>query len=106
MVKVLYLIISDEYSPVRAELGISLAVRTSYAKRYDDFKVLFIGPGEEYITKLEGELAENLRYLIESKTLDSACSTTATSKDIDEKLSLCAERLAYFVNNGYQVITF
>jgi hypothetical protein len=113
MAKVVYLIMSGSDSPARAELGILSATRTLKAKRYDDLKVLFFGPSEEYITKLEGELAEDLKYLIDSKTVDSACIMIANSKGIDVtlktmgvQLSPFGERLAHFVNNGYQVITF
>ncbi|MGC8497201.1 MAG: hypothetical protein ACP5NL_04290 [Thermoplasmata archaeon] len=113
MSKVVFLIMSGSDSPPKAELGIISAVRSLKANRYEDLKVIFYGPSEEYITKLSGELADNVRYLIESKAVDSACVAIANKTGIDVKLKMMGvelspfgERLAHYVNNGYIVISF
>ncbi len=113
MSKVVFLIMSGSDAPAKAELGIVSAVRSLKANRYEDLKVIFYGPSEEYITKLTGELADNVKYLIASKTVDSACIAIANRSGIELKLktmgvalSPFGERLAYYINNGYQVISF
>lgn len=113
MSKVLFLIMSGADSPAKAELGIISAVRSLKANRYEDMKVIFYGPSEEYITKISGESAENVKYLIDSKSVDSACVAIANRSGIDLKLKMMGvelspfgERLAHYINNGYQVISF
>jgi len=42
-------------------------------KRYDDLKVIFYGPGEEYLTSINGQDLENFSYLLKNGHVDSAC---------------------------------
>lgn len=100
-------------SPAKADLGINSAARAIEHKRYDDLKVLLFGPSEEYVTKLSGRVQESFKKLIEAKAVDSACVFIAQNagvedqmKEIGIELQPFGERLSYFVNNGYQVISF
>lgn len=91
-----------------------MAARSVKAKRYDDLKVMFYGPSEEYLAQLSGTALEHFNILMENKAVDSACVAIAkNSGGVDKKLeemgvSLmpAGERLAYYVNNGYSVVTF
>lgn len=113
MAKALFLIMSGADSPAKADLGIMSASRALEKQRYDDLKVLLFGPSEVYVTKLEGPIQEAFNKLVEGKAVDSACVFVAQNagiedhmKEIGIDLQPAGERLAHFVNNGYQVISF
>ncbi|MGC9191769.1 MAG: hypothetical protein ACP5GT_03830, partial [Conexivisphaera sp.] len=79
----------------------------------EDLKVIFFGPSEEYLADLSGQDAENLRFLVESGAVDSACISVAEKmgvKESLEKLGLrlypAGEALSKYVNAGYQVVSF
>lgn len=113
MAKALFLIMSGAEAPAKADIGIMSASRALEAKRYDDLKVLLFGPSEEYVTKLSGPIQESFKKLIDGKAIDSACVFIAKNSGVEDKmkeigieLQPAGERLSYFVNNGYQVISF
>lgn len=113
MAKVLFLIVSGEEASAKAEAGIAVASRSLAAKRYDDLKVLFFGPSEKFIAEAEGNTKEMIKQLIDGKAVDSACVFIAERSGIKDKLLSfglellpAGERIAHYVNNGYQVITF
>lgn len=113
MAKALFLIVSGSEAPAKAELGIVAAARSIKAKRYDDLKVIFFGPSEEYITKLSGASKEHFEELVKAKAVDSACVAVAERMSVKpqlESLGLtllpAGERIAHYVNQGYAVITF
>ncbi|EQD78758.1 hypothetical protein B1A_02098, partial [mine drainage metagenome] len=67
---------------------------------------------EEYVATGEGPIAETFETLIKSGAIDSACSGIAKIYNIEEKLKEkgvelfpFGERLAKYINEGYQVIT-
>ncbi|MCL4314913.1 MAG: DsrE family protein [Candidatus Thermoplasmatota archaeon] len=113
MTKVLFLLISGKEAPERANMSIITASRQAKSGRYEDVKVLLYGPMEEYVADLKGEYAEAFMDLVNSKAVDSACVAIAKKYNVDQKLSQMGiqlspfgERLAKYVNEGYQVISF
>ncbi len=113
MTRVLFLIMSGEESAAKVNGGITMALRSLEAKRYEDLKILLFGPSESYITKISGEVLENFKKLISLGAVDSACVYMAEKSNVESKISElginllpAGERLAYFINNGYEVITF
>ncbi|MEM0321582.1 MAG: hypothetical protein QW613_04200 [Thermoprotei archaeon] len=113
MAKALFLIISGSEAPAKAELGIVVAARSVKAKRYEDTKVIFFGPSQEYLTKLTGTAKEHFEILLREKAIDSACIAVAESMNIKPQLESlgvelrpAGERIAHYVNQGYEAITF
>lgn len=113
MAKALFLIMSGKEASAKADLGIISAARSLSAKRYDDLKVLFFGPSEEYITRLEGAVKEHFDILARNRAIDSACIAVAERAGIKQSLEQmgvsllpAGERIAYYVNQGYEVISF
>lgn len=113
MTKVLFLISSGEEASEKAKYGIIMASRAVEAKRFEDLKVLFFGPSEEYITHLTGRGLEHFKKLTDAGAVDSACEFIAKEGGFDQQLvdlglnlKPAGERLAHYVNSGYQVITF
>lgn len=113
LAKVLFLIMSGEEAPQKAELGIIVAARSILAKRFDDVKVIFFGPSQQYILKLKGQAKESFEILLKNRAIDSACVNIAQSTGIKPHLEAlgidllpAGERIAYYVNQGYEVLTF
>ncbi|BCU67732.1 hypothetical protein HS7_11690 [Sulfolobales archaeon HS-7] len=110
MTKVLFLIMSGDE---KCDLGIRVAYTSMKNNRYEDTKVLFFGPAQERVTKLSGDIKQMFDELIKADVVDSACVGIAEAKGIKPqltqlglRLSNFGERLSYFVNQGYQIITF
>ncbi len=110
MAKVLYLIMSGDD---KFNLGLIMAYNSFKNKRYEDTKVIFFGPSQKRLTQLEGDQKNMFRELVDSKVLDSACIGVANQMSIKadlEKLGVnlmpAGERVSYYVNQGYEVITF
>lgn len=110
MAKVVFLIMSDD---VKFDLAMTMAANTVGTNRYEDFKVIFWGPSQERLLKLEGQLREFFDKLLKAGAIDSACINYAKNKKIDNellkiniKLHPAGERVAYYINNGYQVLVF
>jgi len=108
--KVLILVVSDGE---KGKMGLRLARGSIKHKRYDDLKIYFFGPSEKMITELEGEDKELLNELIKMNVVDGACIGYAKKLGIEKKLeelnvSLLPanERVAFYINNGYTVLTF
>lgn len=111
--KVLFFIIAGDDCPERFSVGLTVAARSIMNQRYEDLRVLFFGPAEEHLTKITGNDLKNFKVLSNAGCVDSACIAVANAKNIKEQLTNMGinliptgERLAYFVNSGYQVITF
>lgn len=113
MSKVLFLLIAGKDTPERASLGLMTVSRQIKAGRYEDVKVLLYGPSEEFVANLEGDARDVFNEIVKAGALDSACVFIAKKFDVEVKLQSMnvallpfGERLAYYVNNGYEVITF
>lgn len=110
MAKVLFLIMSDDQ---KFDMGMRMAYNSHFKKRFEDVKVAFFGPSQKRLTKLEGEMKDMFQKLLEEKVIDSACIGVAKNEGLIEKLTEMGlrlepmgERVAFYVNNGYEVITF
>ena len=113
MAKVLFLILTGKENPMRADLGIMSAYRSVDKKRYEDLKVIFFGASEEYLTELKGDALNAFKVLYSAGAIDSACIAVAERlgkkerlEEMGVKLLPSGERIAYYVNQGYQVISF
>jgi hypothetical protein len=113
MAKALFLIISGAEASAKADLGIVAAARSLKAKRYDDLKVIFFGPSQEYITRISGTVKEHFDVLLEGGAIDSACVNVAETLNLKPQLEAlglellpAGERIAHYVNQGYEVISF
>ncbi len=113
MAKALFLILTGKENPSRADLGIISASRSVDKKRYEDLKVIFFGASEEYITELSGPVFDAFKVLYNAGAVDSACIAVADRLGKKEKLESmgvkllpAGERIAHYVNEGYQVISF
>jgi hypothetical protein len=113
MTKVLYLVLSGEEAPTRFDTAIYSAMRLNEEKRFESLKVLFFGESETLLTKATGERAQNLKKLIDSGVIDSACIGIAKSRnigvEIQEKgisLENYRDRISYYLSQGYSVISF
>jgi hypothetical protein len=113
MAKALFLILTGKENAARADLGLISASRSVERKRYDDLKVVFFGASEEYITELSGPALDAFKILYNAGAVDSACIAVAERLGKKEKLESMGikllpsgERIAHYVNDGYQVISF
>jgi len=113
MKKLLFLLTSGSDSPDKANLSIITAARQVKSGRYADVKVLLYGPAEKYVTQLSGMPLDSFRELIAAGAIDSACVAIAKNYNVSEdltnlgiKLEPFGERLAKYVNDDYEVITF
>ncbi|MEM0195435.1 MAG: hypothetical protein QXJ24_03870 [Thermoplasmatales archaeon] len=113
MTKVLFLLLSGKETPERTNLALMTIARQISSKRYEDAKLLLFGTSEEYVTHLEGEAKESFNEIVKAGALDSACVFVAKKYDVDLKLQSMnvplmpfGERLAYYINQGYEVVTF
>ncbi|CCC81065.1 hypothetical protein [Thermoproteus tenax] len=109
MAKVLFVIMSGDE---RADLALTLASRSVEARRYEDLKIVFFGPSQERLLKLQGQVKEFFDKLNATGAIDSACVNYAKAKGIDGELSKlvkllpAGERIALYVNAGYIPLVF
>jgi len=110
MAKVVVLIMSADE---KFDMAIRLAAGAVRAKRYEDLKVIFFGPSQKRLTKLEGDTRDLFQELLKSGAVDSACIGIAERDNIKLDLSNlglrlapAGERISHYVNQGYQVISF
>ncbi|BCU69674.1 hypothetical protein [Stygiolobus caldivivus] len=110
MTKTLFLIMSDD---VKFDLAMRMAYNSYKSKRFDDMKIIYFGPSQKRLVQLEGELKDMFQELLQNKVIDSACIGVAQNMNIKPHLenmgiSLmpAGERVGYYVNQGYEVITF
>jgi len=110
MTKVLFLVVSGDE---KMDLALTMAANAVAKKLYEDLKVIFFGPSEERLLKLEGPAKDNFEKLMSGGAIDSSCVNYANNKGIKDaiaklniKLMPAGDRLSYYLNNGYQVVTF
>ncbi len=109
MTKVLFLIMSGDE---KFDLGMRMVYNSVKNKRYEDVKVIYFGPSQKRLTQLDGELKNMFQELLQNKIVDSACIGVAQTMNIKPHLESlgvsllpAGERVSYYVNNGYEVIT-
>lgn len=110
MAKVLFLIMSGDE---KFDLAMRMAYNSVKNKRYEDVKVIYFGPSQKKLTQLDGDMKNMFQELLQNKIVDSACIGIAQAMNIKPHLenlgvSLmpAGERVSYYVNQGYEVITF
>jgi hypothetical protein len=110
MVKVLLLIMSGDE---KADLSVRFAYRSLEDNRFEDLKVIFFGPSQKRIVSYEGEMKKMLEELRRRGAIDAACINVAKSLGIEKNLEdlgvnlvPVGNRIAYFLEKGYQVISF
>jgi len=110
MARVLILIISGDE---KADLGVRFAYRSVEDKRFEDLKVIFFGPSQKRILSYEGEMRGMIEELRRRGAIDAACINVAKSLGIEKSLEdlglnlvPVGNRIAYFLEKGYQVISF
>ncbi|MCY0851075.1 hypothetical protein [Sulfuracidifex metallicus] len=108
--KALFVIMSDD---LRFDAGVIVAYNSIKNKRFDDLKVMFFGPSQTRLTKLEGDTKKMVQELIQNKMVDSACVGIADMMKIRpdlEKMGItlmsAGDRIAYYLKEGYEIITF
>ena len=110
MAKVLYVIMSGDE---KFDFATRMAYNTSKGKAFEDVKVIFFGPSQKRLTQIDGELKKMFQEMLANKVIDSACINAAEMMNIKPQLegmglSLLpsGQRIAYYLNQGYQVLTF
>ena len=83
--KALFFIVTGRENPERFSLALTIAARSAMNKRYDDLKVIFYGPGEEYLTSITGQDLENFNYLLKNGHVDSACVNYESMKNLKDQ---------------------
>lgn len=109
--KILILAISGDE---KTDLAIRFAHNVYTNKRFDDVRIAFFGPAQKRILSLDQETRVMLDKLVREGVVDSACVFVAQSqgieKDLREGLGIRLEpigaRISYYVERGYEVLTF
>lgn len=110
MAKVVVVISSEDE---KFDVALTFAYRSYVNKRFSDIKVLFFGPSQKRLAKLDGDNLKMLQELIQAGVVDSACVRYAENWGLSEeitkrgvRLAPFGERLATLLNEGYTPITF
>jgi len=110
MSKVLFVITSSDE---KFDYSMVVVYNSMKFKRYEDMKVIFFGPSQKRLTQLDGNLKEMFQELINNKVVDSACIGVAELLNIKPQLERLGvplmrvgERIAEYIKQGYEVITF
>lgn len=95
------------------DLAMRMVYNSFKNKRFDDVKIIYFGPSQKRLTQLDGDLKSMFQELLQNKVVDSACISVAQSMNIKPHLEQmgvslmpAGERVSYYVNQGYEVITF
>ena len=59
---------------------------------------------QERLLNLEGQAREDFDYLLKNGAVDSGIDSSLLKIKVD--LKPAGERVSYYINNGYQVLTF
>ena len=110
MVKVLLIIVSGDE---KADLGLRFAYNSVESGRFEDLKIVLFGPSQRRVLSYEGEMKKIFDELRRRGVIDAACVNVARSlgiethlRDLGLNLEPIGNRIAYFLEKGYQAITF
>jgi hypothetical protein len=110
MVKIAVVVLSDDE---KFDIALMFAYCSYLNKRFDDIKMLFFGPSQRRLARLDGENAKILSELLAASVVDSACIRYAESWGLaDEltkrgiRLASFGERLSRLLGEGYTPLTF
>jgi len=112
--KALIIILSGSDNPVKVKLGLNVAWRTKNSGAFEDVKLIFFGPGEEFIAKTEDkEIIEAYEQVLSNNIIPQACVAVADGYGvskilIDKKVELvhAGQAIAQIMAEGYQPLTF
>ncbi len=112
--KALIIILSGQDSPIKVKLGLNVAWRTKNSGAFEDVKLLFFGPGEDFIAKTDDkEILEAYGEVLKNNIIPQACVAVADGFGIsavlqEKKVELvrAGQRIAELMAEGYQPITF
>ena len=111
--KMLVLISSGLESRDKLLIGMRFAMNSAKKKTLDDVKVVFFGPSETAIAGDDSDVSELYKKLVEQGVTSIACSGYAAANNVSEniakigiKLENVSDTIPYFINQGYQVVSF
>ena len=112
--KALIIILSGADSPIKVKLGLNVAWRTKNSGAFEDVKLLFFGPGEDFIAKTDDkEIIEAYSEVLKNDIIPQACVAIADGFGISDvlqekkvELVRAGQRIAELMAEGYQPMTF
>lgn len=112
--KALVIILSGTDSPDKVKFGLNFAWRTKNGGAFEDVKVIFFGPGEDFIAKTDDEdILEAYTQVLANNIIPQACVAIAEGAGIapiliDKKIELvhAGQAIAGLMAEGYQPLTF
>ncbi|MCL4322019.1 MAG: DsrE family protein [Deltaproteobacteria bacterium] len=112
--KALIIILSGADNPIKVKLGLNVAWRTKNSGAFEDVKVIFFGPGEDFIAKTDDkDIIEAYNQVLANNIMPQACVAVAEGYGIapiltDKKIELvhAGQAIAGFMAEGYQPLTF
>ena len=112
--KALIIILSGADSPIKIRLGLTLAWRTKNSGAFEDVKLLFFGPSEDFIAKTDDkDILDAYDEVLKNNIMPQACVFIAdgfgVSKALQEKkveLVHVGQRIAELMGEGYQPMMF
>jgi hypothetical protein len=84
MAKVVVTVISDDE---KFDVAIAFVYRSWTHRRFDDIRLLFFGPSQKRLAKLDGDLMKMVNELAAAGVVDSACIRYAEGRGIAEELA-------------------
>jgi len=110
MAKVVVTVVSDDE---KFDVAVTFVYRSWTHRRFDDIKLLFFGPSQRRLAKLDGDLMKMVNELAAAGVVDSACIRYAEIHGIADdlakrgiRLASYGERLAVLMRDGYLPLTF
>ena len=112
--KALVIILSGGNDSAKVKVGLNFAWRTKNGGAFEDVKLVFFGPGEEFIAKTDDkEILEAYDQVLANNIVPQACVAIAEGYGIapiltSKKMELVhvGQAIAGFMADGYQQITF
>ena len=112
--KALIIILSGQDSPIKVKLGLNVSWRTKNSGAFEDVKLMFFGPSEDFIAKTDDkEILESYGEVLKNNIIPQACVFVAegfgVSKALQKKdmeLVHAGQRIAELMAEGYQPMTF
>ncbi len=112
--KALVIIMSGSDNPVKVKIGLNFAWRTKNSGAFEDVKLVFFGPGEDFIAKTDDkEILEAYEQVLANNIIPQACVAIAEGYGVapiltGKKMELVhvGQAIAGFMADGYQPLTF
>ncbi|MCL4542908.1 MAG: DsrE family protein [Deltaproteobacteria bacterium] len=112
--KALIIILSGADDLAKVKVGLNLAWRTKNGGAFEDVKVIFLGPGEDFIAKTDDkDILEAYTQVLANNINPQACVAIAEGYGIapiltDKKIELvhAGQAIAGLMAEGYQPLIF